>query len=102
MADLMRQAKQPAAALDFEPEGQEDEAERPSEWAGFIYNPYSGDLLPPEDGEDKDEQDGQQGAASDSASGSRRSVWHIWLRAASSRLVQYLFAMLTDTEWFVR
>lgn len=27
-------------------EDDDDTSGRPSEWAGFVYNPYSGDLLP--------------------------------------------------------
>lgn len=69
MADLQRQAKQPsAAALDDQPEeGSSEGDDRPSEWAGFIYNPYSGDVLPPED--DEDGEDFQSGASSAGASG---------------------------------
>lgn len=72
MADLQRRAKQPGAALDTQPEDEQDAADRPSEWAGFIYNPYSGDLLPPEDDEDEDEQDPQQPGSTDPAYGPRR------------------------------
>ena len=75
MADLQRRAKQPGAALDTQPEDQQDAADRPSEWAGFIYNPYSGDLLPPEDGEEDDDQDTPQPGSSDPAYGPRRCVW---------------------------
>ncbi len=52
-ADFMRRTRQPAAASGFEVQAEgPQEADRPSEWAGFIYNPYSGDLLPPEDDDD--------------------------------------------------
>ena len=67
MGDLVQRAKQPAAW-----DRQQDEAERPSEWSGFIYNPYSGDLLPPEDDEDEDEQGGAQSGSADRASGRQR------------------------------
>ena len=69
MGDLMQRAKQPAT-LDT----QQEEAERPSEWSGFIYNPYSGDLLPPEDDEDEDEQGGAQSGSTDRASGRQRCI----------------------------
>ncbi|KAL0034046.1 hypothetical protein WJX79_005054 [Trebouxia sp. C0005] len=56
-ADFMRRGRQPAAASGFEAQTEgPQEADRPSEWAGFIYNPYSGDLLPPEDDENDDEE----------------------------------------------
>ncbi|KAA6419459.1 MAG: hypothetical protein FRX49_10557 [Trebouxia sp. A1-2] len=55
--DFMRRGRQPAAASGFEAQTEgPQEADRPSEWAGFIYNPYSGDLLPPEDDENDDEE----------------------------------------------
>ncbi|KAL3133658.1 hypothetical protein ABBQ32_008169 [Trebouxia sp. C0010 RCD-2024] len=73
MAELQRRTKQPGAALDTQPDDQQDAADRPSEWAGFIYNPYSGDLLPPEDGEDEGDQDTPQPGRSDPAYGPRRS-----------------------------
>ncbi|KAL0045480.1 hypothetical protein WJX82_007894 [Trebouxia sp. C0006] len=58
-ADFMRRGRQPAAASGFEGQGEgPEEADRPSEWAGFVYNPYSGDLLPPED-DDDDEGESQ-------------------------------------------
>lgn len=76
VADLQRRARQPAAALDTQGEGEQEGegADRPSEWSGFIYNPYSGDLLPPEDGEEEDEQDASQPGGSDTTYGLRRCV----------------------------
>ncbi len=64
-ADFMRRTRQPAAASGYEVQGEgPQEADRPSEWAGFIYNPYSGDLLPTEDDEEGEVQDvGVQGGS---------------------------------------
>ncbi len=64
-ADFMRRTRQPAAASDFEGQGEgPQDADRPSEWAGFIYNPYSGDLLPAEDNDEGELQDvGGQGGS---------------------------------------
>ncbi len=73
-AELQRRAKQPSATkVEGQPQGQDEGADRPSEWAGFIFNPYSGDLLPPEDDED-DFQSGGSQAGNDSAGafGARR------------------------------
>lgn len=54
---MRRQGKQASAAdTDLQ-----EEADRPSEWTGFIYNPYSGDLLPPEGDEDEDDDEGGVG-----------------------------------------
>ncbi|KAL0039623.1 hypothetical protein WJX77_003638 [Trebouxia sp. C0004] len=66
-ADFMRRARQPAAASGFEVQAEgPEEADRPSEWAGFVYNPYSGDLLPPEDDDDEGElQDTRMQGGSD-------------------------------------
>ena len=77
VADLQQRARQPGAALDTQGEQEGEGADRPSEWSGFIYNPYSGDLLPPEDGEEEDEQDASQPGSSDTTYGSRRCacVW---------------------------
>ena len=44
-----------------------DEADRPSEWAGYRYNPYSGDLLAPEDEEQYGSQADGEGADAYSA-----------------------------------
>ena len=74
MADLQQRAKQPGAALDTQSEGELEGADRPSEWSGFIYNPYSGDLLPPEDGDDEDEQIASQPGTKDATYGTRRCV----------------------------
>ena len=38
-----------------------DEGDRPSEWAGYRYNPYSGDLLPPEEEEEYGSQAAGEG-----------------------------------------
>lgn len=72
MADLQQRAKQPGAVLDTQVEGELEGEDRPSEWSGFIYNPYSGDLLPPEDNED--EQDASQPGSTDATYGTRRCV----------------------------
>ena len=72
VADLQQRAKQPGAVLDTQAEGELEGEDRPSEWSGFIYNPYSGDLLPPED--DEDEQDASQPGSTDATYGTRRCV----------------------------
>ena len=43
---LQAKAKGQTVTDDEEAEQQQIGTNRPSEWAGFIYNPYSGDLLP--------------------------------------------------------
>lgn len=59
---LQREAKRP-----FDRQAEIQEADRPSEWAGFVYNPYSGTLLPPEgqgqaQGDDAGEGSGSEGS----------------------------------------
>ena len=74
MAELQRQAKQPSTAdRGQQAEGQQEKVDRPSEWTGFIFNPYSGDLLPPEDddleGDDEEHQSGETQAGDGEAGG---------------------------------
>ena len=95
MADLQRRAKQPNAALDTEAEGQQEGVDRPSEWAGFIYNPYSGDLLPTDDDEDEDEQNTSQPESADDASGTRRFEC-VSMRAHAFVLYVYLYWLLLN------
>lgn len=75
MADLQQRADQPGAVLDSQAEEELEGADRPSEWSGFIYNPYSGDLLPPEDGDDEVKQDVSQPGTTDTTYGTRRWVY---------------------------
>ena len=74
VADLQQRGKQPGAVLDTQAEEELEGADRPSEWSGFIYNPYSGDLLPPEDGDDEVEQNESQSGTTDTTYGTRRCV----------------------------
>ena len=46
-------------------------ADRPSEWSGFVYNPYSGDLLPPE-GRAEEQVGGESGGEGPDAYSARR------------------------------
>ena len=94
MADLTQRAKQPPAALEADAEGQQNEADRPSEWAGFIYNPYSGDLLPPEDDEDEDEQGGAQSGSPDAFGSRRYTCQHTWLSQPSQAILHCLHCTL--------